>query len=172
MGEFILILAVAAIFGVQLGIYGVLRTNGIPGKRAFLYSIILYILPFILIKSHVRLYKERHMLFEKAKIELKLDEKRYNFIKENLDGKLFFVIVIVEAIKDIFTPKDNIIVLTEFAVEYDKKFSSVKLLDSKTLFQKVGIYGVLIKSINLITDSMKDHAKEETFTSGMLIKTP
>jgi hypothetical protein len=159
---FIIIIGIAAVVGVQMGVFVVLRDKGIGISRAVFYSFLIYFIPLILAIVYYDLYKERHSLLEEARKELNLNGKQYAYLKKRLDSVRFKFMVIKEGIVDMLTPKDNILVLTRFAVEYDRKYVTKRVVGKKSMFEKIGVIGVFKKAFSSVSDSMKDHAKNET----------
>lgn len=158
MLKFTLILVAAAIIGIQLGIYAVLTQRGISKIRSFLYSFMIYLMPLVIIISHIQLYKDRHELLIENKLELGLSAERLKSLKDILDSRIYITVSIVDAIKDIVTPKDNLQTLLEAIIKYEKKPVTIKVR-IKT-FEKIGFWGLSVKTFRFVTESMKIHAWE------------
>lgn len=162
MLSFLIVISIASIVGMQMGVVAVLKNKGIASNRAISYSFILYLMPFILFLAHYKLYRERYSLLEKSKKDLKLSEKQYAYLKKQINSRYFKFIVIGGGILDILTPKDNILILVKFAVEYDRKMVRKHIISKESLIDKIGMIGIFKKTFNSISDLMKDHAEYET----------
>jgi uncharacterized membrane protein YhaH (DUF805 family) len=160
MYSFIIVLCFASLIGLQLGIYAILKEKGLTTNRSIFYTLIFFLMPLILVKAHISLYKERHILFQDIRSKIKLTDEQSFHVKSRLDSKTYFIVSLVSAISDIFTIKDNIKVLIEFAVQNDKKTLTKKPLSNKSLYEHAGLMGVTTKVFNLVSNEMKDHAKE------------
>jgi hypothetical protein len=159
---FILVISIAALIGLQLGIYSVLKMKGISSGRSLLYTFFLYLIPVVLIVSHVNLYKDRYSLLKEAKNTLKLTDKQYRHLMTLLDRKRFAIVTTIGAIVDIFKIKDNLKILIDFVLEYDKKVLVKNTVGKTDLIQQVGLIGVIAKILKLVSIEMRDQAMEET----------
>lgn len=168
MAGFILILIISIIVGLQMGIYAVLNQKGISGKLSFLYSSMIYFMPIVIISSHKQLYKERHRILDYIKKDSKYNNEDLLLISYELNSKRFMWRCISETIKDLFKPKDNIIVFLNVIVSYEKE-RVVKVKKKVNVFEKLGLVGAYSKIVKLITSSMKDHVREEN-ADGFLYK--
>lgn len=161
MLSFFLIIGLASIVGVIFGIVSVLKSKKIPLGRAVIYSFLLFTMPLLIISAHIQLYKERHDLFEKYLKAKKVSDINLPKLRKTLDSNAFKFLIFAVLLKDIVTPKDNIILLVKFAVEYDKKYVLKKSYNNQNVFEKVGLLGVLKKALLIISNSLKTQASEE-----------
>ncbi|WP_026681325.1 hypothetical protein [Virgibacillus sp. Bac332] len=162
MITFILIILVASVIGVQMGIFSVLKQKNISNLRSVIYSFGIYIMPFLIIIAHIHLYKNRYLLIQNLGRKRNMSQEELIRFGETLNSFQFLIGSIWIGLKDIFTLKDNLIVLVQMAKIYDKKYSSK---NTKTLLERIGIIGVLKKIIALMRDALVSHATNQVFIS-------
>lgn len=158
MLSFLILISLATIIGVQLGIIIILKQKGLPSRRSILFSFSIYLLPFLIITAHVELYKKRHLLFQTVEKKKDLDRKEVERITRQLDSKRFLFISIFMAMKDLFTPKDNLLLTMDIAQIYEEKFAKRK---HKAVFVQHGVIGIIKKATSNLKGDLVNHASKQ-----------
>lgn len=156
MIKFLLILLIASLVGIQMGMYTVFIKNEIPRTRALIHSFSIYLMPILLIMAHITLYSERHAALELRKKEL--TQEQYKNLKRIIDSKKFLVMSLLMALKDLFTPKDNFILLIRVTIIYDKHFTKRK---RTKLIEREGIFGLIKKGASFIIRDLQNQASRQ-----------
>ncbi|MGX2959490.1 hypothetical protein JNUCC23_09505 [Peribacillus sp. JNUCC 23] len=164
---FMLIITLAGIVGIQMGIYAVLEQKRIDKSKAFYYSFSVYLMPLVMVITHIKLFRERHILFAELTKKTKIPADMIAEFNMLLDTKSYIVISLIGAIKDILTPRDNISVLLEAIVILNKKNTPVK---TQRIISKEGSVGFAKLSVNYVSEKMKYHALEGAFEGTLLKK--
>jgi hypothetical protein len=159
MGIFILIILSAALVGVQLGVYSVLKHKGITAGRAILYSFGIYAMPFLILQAHIYIYRKRYLLIQTLGKKQKMNAEQLASLGETLNSYTFLVLSVWSAIKDIFTLADNIIVFVEIMERHDKK------RNTKSLLERFGIFGLFSKSASVVRNGFVNHASDQLYLS-------
>lgn len=166
MANFLFIILMGSLIGLQLGIVFLIHNKGIPLLRSIVYSFSLYTLPFLMLMAHIDFYKTRHKIFREYKGKNKNID--YENIKEVLDSKKFLFVFMVSMLRDFITPKDNLIILLKLTEIYEEKYYKKK---HHKLMRKEGLVGVLRKALRHLKYNLMDHAAQ-MFSSGYKARHP
>lgn len=169
MVQFILLISFAAVIGIQVGIYLSLKQRKIPLTRSLLFSFCIYILPIMIIAAHLELYRKRHLIMQSIARDKKMKKSQTERIIKELDTKKFIVLSIIMAINDLFTPKDNLILLLDIAEIYNKK---VRTHMHKSILQRFGALGIVKKATQIIRGDLVTHASNQIFINEFEVKLP
>ncbi|MCF3942231.1 hypothetical protein [Oceanobacillus alkalisoli] len=165
MVGFIAIIIIAGLIGVQFGIYYVFRQKDISGLRSLMYSFFLYILPVIILLAHIEMYKSRHELVDYCKKQ-KINKSDLMSLEKIINTKRFVIFSFLFAVKDVITPKDNILLFIEIAKTHDSKLS----FKTKQLFRTRGILGIVWQSLKALVEKFTNYAFDQYRTSRFKIK--
>ncbi|WP_286231295.1 hypothetical protein [Neobacillus mesonae] len=154
MIAFIFVVCVSLLMGIQIGIYSVLKMKSVTAGRSFIYSFMIYILPFCALIANIKLVSELDTLIKDSKRKFNLSDKEYQSLKKNIRKSNFI------SFTSIFSLKYNLKILIETILEIDKKVLLNKEVGKKS-FQQDGVFGILAAISSLFSKEMKDHAQYE-----------
>lgn len=166
MIKFIALITIASLIGVQFGLYVILRQKNISPRRSFLFTFGIYPLPYLIVGAHVELYKKRHLLMQSMLEKGKINKVEFESDIDVLDSKRFLLYFIYMTIKDVLTPKDNIMLLIGVAEIYTKKYK----YKQTNLMERIGAIGIVKKATGLIRGDLVSHASKQIFTDNKGIK--
>jgi len=162
MMKFIFIITMASIIGVQIGLFLLLKQRGLLNSQAFLLSFSMYLIPVLVIMAHRDLYKNRHEYIEKHLEKKEYAEKKKNEIMAILDKKRFLLIVLLAMVKDLLTPKDNLLIIVYIADAYN----STKTMKRRNRIKKrSGSVGIIKKATKVLVGGFVSHASDQLLKS-------
>lgn len=158
MIAFIIIISVSSLIGIQAGVYLLLKEKSITSGYAFLFSFIIYLIPILIITAHIDLYKNRHTAIKDLSKRLDFNQQKLDGILKIIDTKRFLVFSIIMMIKDLVTPKDNLILIIGVAEIYNNKITSKTRNDIR---RRRGTVGVIKKVTEILMGNFVTHATEQ-----------
>ena len=112
--------------------------------------------------AHSDLYKQRHTLLKSLVSRKQLNqEKQVKFVKM-LDTKRFLFYSFLMMIKDLLTPKDNLILVVKIAEIYNDNRSNIK---KRTMQRRDGTVGIVKKVTGVLRGKFVIHASEQFLES-------
>ncbi|MEK3974729.1 hypothetical protein [Psychrobacillus sp. FSL K6-1267] len=158
MINFLFFILFFTVLGIQIGIILVLREKKVPLLRALLHSTVIYFLPFIMVAAHFEMYKERYILLSELLEENSISLENYKIMQKKMGSGSFLILVVAWAIKDLLTPKDNILFMLECAEEYEKKYLRTPKKVRERVQNDIGFVGLASVVLHNVLEVMKEHA--------------
>lgn len=168
MFEFIIYILLASLVGIQFGLYLLLRQNKIPIGQSLLFSFAIFVIPIIITVAHIEIFKKRHLLVQVLAKKKKLNTKEIEAFSSLLDTKKFMVFSFLLAIKDLVTPKDNIILIVTIAELYNKKYA--KQHNKQSLLERIGLIGLLKMATGVVRKYFVSHASDQMYLNDFRVK--
>lgn len=160
--KFLLIITVASIIGVQIGLFLLLKQRSLPNIHAFLLSFSIYLIPILVVMAHYDLYRNRHEYVKSYLEKKRYAEKRKEDFMAMLDKKRFLLIVLFSMVKDLLTPKDNLLLIVYIADAYNNK----KTMNRRNRIKKQsGSVGIMKKATKVLIGNFVSHASEQLLKS-------
>ncbi|MED1790324.1 hypothetical protein P4V47_23145 [Brevibacillus laterosporus] len=156
MYGFIIIMLATAIFGIQLGMFLLIREKGIKIRKAIFYSFFLYLLPGMLTSFYYKMYKERYTFVEKFRKQHQLSEEKYIVLLKKVNGIGFKMELLRIAVEDILTPKDNIMWCIKFIIFFDEKITSKKKSARRMSSQKFNWKNIAISMSSVMHENVNE----------------
>lgn len=162
MMKFLLIITVASIIGVQIGLFLLLKQRGLPNSHALLLSFSMYLIPFLVIMAHNDLYRNRHEYVKKYLKKKEYPEKRKVELMSMLNKKRFLLMTLLAMMKDLLTPKDNLLLIVYIADAYN----NTKTMKRRNRIKKQsGSVGIIKKATKVLIGSFVSHASDQLLKS-------
>ncbi len=166
MTNYILFTLFFLTIGMQLGVFFTLRENDLTKGKAFIHSLVIYILPMLIIVAHIFVWVRRKELIEALLKEKNVEKERAEEFKNKMTSFKCLVYVLKSLIAELIIPFENIKTTIDVAINYERKLSREGEKARTKVKESIGLIGILKQFLKSVSNTFVHHAIESPKING------